>query len=53
MQAFTLALLGKIGYRRGPVSSPLSEPHYREATTLAEALGMRPLVAHWYVGLGT
>jgi hypothetical protein len=27
--------------------------HYREALALAEELGMRPLVAHCHLGLGT
>jgi uncharacterized protein HemY len=27
--------------------------HYRQALALAEALGMRPLVAHCHLGLGT
>jgi Flp pilus assembly protein TadD len=30
-----------------------SEARYREALTLAEALGMRPLQAHCHHGLGT
>jgi tetratricopeptide (TPR) repeat protein len=52
MEAFTLALLGDIGGRRRPLPCPGSEERYREAMTLAEALGMRPLVAHCHVGLG-
>jgi uncharacterized protein HemY len=27
--------------------------HYRQALALADELGMRPLVAHCYLGLGT
>jgi hypothetical protein len=30
----------------------LAEEHYQESLTLAEALGMRPLVAHCHLGLG-
>jgi hypothetical protein len=30
----------------------LAEGHYRDALALAEALGMRPLVAHCHHGLG-
>ena len=29
-----------------------AETHYRQATALAEELGMRPLVAHCQLGLG-
>jgi hypothetical protein len=36
-----------------PPESTLAEDHYREALALAEALGMRPLVAHCHRGLGT
>ena len=38
---------------RSPPESTLAEDHYREALALAEALGMRPLVAHCHRGLGT
>ena len=34
-------------------SSDQAEDHYRHALTLAEELGMRPLVAHCHLGLGT
>ena len=30
-----------------------AEAHYQQALTLAEALGMRPLLAHCHLGLGT
>jgi tetratricopeptide (TPR) repeat protein len=52
MEAFALALLGGIACRRGPAPFPGAEVRYRDATTLAEALGMRPLVAHCHIGLG-
>ena len=41
-QAWALRLLGEIAAH-----------HYRQARTLAEELGMRPLVAHCHLGLGT
>ena len=31
----------------------LAESHYQQALALAEELGMRPLVAHCHLGLGT
>ena len=37
------------GLRRRALST---ENHYRQALTLAEELGMRPLIAHCHVGLG-
>jgi hypothetical protein len=38
---------------REPPESAQAETHYRQALTLAEALGMRPLQAHCHCGLGT
>jgi DNA-binding SARP family transcriptional activator len=52
MEAFALALLGKVAARREPVSSPASAACYQAAMSLAEALGMRPLLAHCHAGLG-
>jgi tetratricopeptide (TPR) repeat protein len=52
-QAYALRLLGEVVVRRDPPESMLAEDHYREALALAEALGMRPLVAHCHRGLGT
>jgi tetratricopeptide (TPR) repeat protein len=52
-QAYALRLLGEVVVRRDPPESTLAEDHYREALALAEALGMRPLVAHCHRGLGT
>jgi tetratricopeptide (TPR) repeat protein len=52
-QAYALRLLGDIAARR---ELPQGEPavaHYRQALTLAEDLGMRPLQAHCHLGLGT
>ena len=36
-----------------PREAELAETHYRQALTLAEELGMRPLQAHCHRGLGT
>jgi tetratricopeptide (TPR) repeat protein len=52
-QAWTLRLLGEIHARCQPSASEPAEAAYREALTLAEALGMRPLQAHCHYGLGT
>jgi tetratricopeptide (TPR) repeat protein len=52
-QARALWLLGESTARQ---ASPEVEPaagHYRQALTLAEELGMRPLQAHCHRGLGT
>jgi tetratricopeptide (TPR) repeat protein len=52
-QAWALWLLGESTARQ---VSPEGEPaasHYRQALTLAEELGMRPLQAHCHRGLGT
>jgi class 3 adenylate cyclase/tetratricopeptide (TPR) repeat protein len=51
-EAYALQLLGEIAAHH---DSPDIEPaahHYRQALTLAEALGMRPLMAHCHLGLG-
>ena len=52
-QAYALRLLGEIAAHRDPPESAPAEAHYRQALTLAEALGMRPLQAHCHRGLGT
>ena len=52
-QAYALRLLGEIAARRDPLHIEEAETHYREALTLAEELGMRPLQAHCHRGLGT
>jgi tetratricopeptide (TPR) repeat protein len=51
-EAYTLRLLGEIVAREDPLDIGEAEDHYRQALALAEALGMRPLVAHCHVGLG-
>ena len=52
-QAYTLRLLGDIAARREPPEVSEAEAYYRQALTLADELGMRPLVAHCHHGLGT
>jgi tetratricopeptide (TPR) repeat protein len=52
-EAYALRLLGEIAARRDPPAVEPAEVHYQQALILAEALDMRPLVAHCYFGLGT
>jgi tetratricopeptide (TPR) repeat protein len=52
-QAYALRLLGEIAARRDPPAVDLAAAYYQQALTLADALGMRPLVAHCHRGLGT
>jgi tetratricopeptide (TPR) repeat protein len=52
-QAYALRLLGEIHAHHDPPEVELAEAHYRQALALAEELGMRPLVAHCHLGLGT
>ena len=52
-EAYTLRLLGEIAAREDPIDIGKAEDHYRRALTLAEELGMRPLVAHCHVGWKT
>jgi predicted ATPase/class 3 adenylate cyclase len=51
-EAYTLRLIGEIAAHRDPPDVGKAENHYRQALALAEALGMRPLIAHCHVGLG-
>jgi tetratricopeptide (TPR) repeat protein len=52
-QAYILRLLGDITAQCAPLDAQEVEAHYRQALTLAEELGMRPLQAHCHRGLGT
>ena len=52
-KAYALHLLGKIAAHRTPLDPAQVEAHYQQALTLADELGMRPLVAHCHRGLGT
>jgi tetratricopeptide (TPR) repeat protein len=51
-QAYALCLLGEIAARRDPPARARAEAYYHQALALAEASGMRPLVAHCHLGLG-
>jgi tetratricopeptide (TPR) repeat protein len=51
-EAYALRLLGEIAARRDPPQAERAAAHYRQALTLAEELGMRPLQAHCHLGLG-
>jgi predicted ATPase/DNA-binding winged helix-turn-helix (wHTH) protein len=52
-QAYALRLLGDSAAQCEPPDIARAEIYYRQALTLADALGMRPLVAHCHLGLGT
>jgi tetratricopeptide (TPR) repeat protein len=52
-EAYALRLLGEFHARHDPPEVELAATHYRQALTLAEELGMRPLQAHCHRGLGT
>jgi tetratricopeptide (TPR) repeat protein len=52
-QAQALRLLGDIAMHRDPPAFEQAETHYHQAIALAEELGMRPLLAHCHLGLGT
>jgi class 3 adenylate cyclase/tetratricopeptide (TPR) repeat protein len=52
-QAWALWLLGESTARQAYTEGEPAVSHYRQALTLAEELGMRPLQAHCHHGLGT
>jgi class 3 adenylate cyclase/tetratricopeptide (TPR) repeat protein len=52
-QAHALRLLGEVAAQRQPPEAAQAEASHRRALALAEELGMRPLQAHCYHGLGT
>jgi len=52
-EAWALRLLGEIAAHQDPPEIEPAATHYRQALALADALGMRPLVAHCHLGLGT
>jgi DNA-binding NtrC family response regulator/tetratricopeptide (TPR) repeat protein len=52
-EAWALRLLGKVASRRHPSDTVGAGEHYRLALRRADGLGMRPLVAHCHLGLGT
>jgi class 3 adenylate cyclase/tetratricopeptide (TPR) repeat protein len=52
-EAWALRLLGEIAAHPDPPNVEQAEGYYHEALALADELGMRPLVAHCHLGLGT
>ena len=52
-EAYALRLLGEIAAQRQPPDAEAAAAAYRQALTLADELGMRPLAAHCHLGLGT
>jgi tetratricopeptide (TPR) repeat protein len=52
-QAWVLRLLGEIAAQHDPPEVVPAEDYYRQALALADGLGMRPLMAHCHLGLGT
>jgi len=52
-EARALWLLGEIAMRHDPPEVAQAEAHYQQSLALAKELGMRPLQAHCYLGLGT
>jgi tetratricopeptide (TPR) repeat protein len=51
--AHALHLLGDVASHPGRLHAARGEARYQEALALAEPRGMRPLVAHCHLGLGT
>jgi tetratricopeptide (TPR) repeat protein len=51
-EAYALRLLGEVAAHRAPPAGEQAEAYYRQALALADELGMCPLVAHCYLGLG-
>jgi len=52
VEGHVLRLLGDIAAHPNRVEADTAEAHYRQARALAEALGLRPLMAHCHLGLG-
>jgi tetratricopeptide (TPR) repeat protein len=52
-EAYALRLLGEVEAHRAPPEVTQAEAHYQQALAQADALGMRPLVAHIHLDLGT
>jgi hypothetical protein len=44
--------LGELASRHDPPDVEKAEQYYMQAVTLAEELGMRPLIARCHIGLG-
>jgi tetratricopeptide (TPR) repeat protein len=52
-EAWALRLLGEIAAHQASLEIEPAAHHYRQALVLADDLGMRPLLAHCHLGLGT
>jgi tetratricopeptide (TPR) repeat protein len=52
-EAWALRLLGEIVAHQERLEVAQAKAHYQQALALADELGMRPLVAHCHLGLGT
>lgn len=52
-EAWTLLLRGHLAAQSSPPDTAEAEAGYRQALTLADTLGMRPLLAHCHLGIGT
>jgi class 3 adenylate cyclase/tetratricopeptide (TPR) repeat protein len=52
-EALALHQLGAVHTHADPPDAAQAETHYQQALALADELGMRPLVAHCHLGLGT
>jgi predicted ATPase len=52
LEALALHQLGTVYAHAAPPDAAQAEAHYQQALTLAEELGMRPLMAHCHLGLG-
>jgi tetratricopeptide (TPR) repeat protein len=52
-EAYVLRLYGEIAAQRTPLEVEPAAAAYQHAITLAEELGMRPLLAHCHLGLGS
>ncbi|HKB25637.1 MAG TPA: AAA family ATPase, partial [Methylomirabilota bacterium] len=52
-EAWALRLHGELAARREPLDLAAAEAHFRAAAALAGDQGMRPLLAHCRLGLGT
>jgi class 3 adenylate cyclase/tetratricopeptide (TPR) repeat protein len=52
-EALALRLLGEVAARSEPPEIEQAESYYHQALSLADALQMRPVLAHCHLGLGT
>jgi tetratricopeptide (TPR) repeat protein len=53
LEAWALRLLGQIEARQEPAAVESAEEHYQQAMAITNELGMRPLLAHCHLDLGT